>query len=457
MLLVLLAAKAAVLLLDADLRLFMGDSASYLHAALHRWHPPDRSLVYPWLVAASAVATGSALGLVLLQSLLGVAGCLLVAGMLRMAGISRALAAAAALALALEPSQLFYERMLMAESAGLLSLLVLVAATAAYVADGRWRWLPVLAASGVLAVGFRMSLLPVVLGLAALTPLLRGLYAAGPGVGVRAGLRHAVWPALLVLAWVSAAHGLYRQAYGWVQGAPPGYLVAGGQMRLGLVAPLVRPAHLDGLGLPDDFIAGLAHPLGDHRSREAQIWAQGGAWPRLEEALGPQAAQAAAHEIASRALRDDPLGLVRLGVATVGDYFDDSIAEWRLLDDAGARAPDAGTLETLRSRLGYDASGIASRPGPVRDAFVASRWWLTALLFAQGPLALACLVLGWRSPRARALAWVVGFTGLGLVAGHLLFSHIVSFRYLHPLPALFVLALALCVGARGAPRGVAPR
>ena len=54
------------------------------------------------------------------------------------------------------------------------------------------------------------------------------------------------------------------------------------------------------------------------------------------------------------------------------------------------------------------------------------------------------LALHWRTP-ARAVVAVLCLASLGLVAGHLLFAHIASLRYLHPMP-WFVLANLALVG-----------
>lgn len=91
--------------------------------------------------------------------------------------------------------------------------------------------------------------------------------------------------------------------------------------------------------------------------------------------------------------------------------------------------------------------------------FESSRPWLTAVLFLLAPAALGLLVLRSRDPRPgmAAAALVLGFVGLGLVASQLLFSHIVSFRYLHPMPPILLATTALLVAGgplRRAPRAV---
>lgn len=447
----LLGIKVVFLLLDPNLRLFMGDSASYLHAARGGWNPPDRSITYPELVAWSAIRAQSAFALVVLQSLMGVAGCMLVYWMLRGAARRSARTAGwAAGLIAVEPTQLFYERMLMAESAGLLALLGTVAATVASVRGGRLRWALVVAVLGMLTVSFRMSLLPVVLGLAAITPVLRFWHlrdACGETpVSERlfATLRYGAVLGVAVLG----SHQLYQHAYGARMDVDPTYLAAEGKMRIALVAPLIRPRHFEHAGLPADFAETLPLPLNDHHHREAQIWSQDGLWAHLERRFGEARAERIARELTAAALESDPMGLPRLGGLTLVDYFDDSIAIPRLQDDFGRRPPDDGTLDALAAVLRYQARDLAGAPGLVGHAFLASRWWLTSVLFLLAPVAVACLVLAGNDPRRGAVARVLGFAALGLVASHFLFSHIVSFRYLHPMPVFLIACGALMLGSR---------
>jgi uncharacterized membrane protein len=447
----LLLLKCALLLLDPNLRFFMGDSGSYLHAALTDWIPPDRSFTYPWLVYVSAVLAQSAFALVLLQSLFGVCTALLLFWMLRRgARLPMAWAAAPALLLALEPTQLFYERMLMAESAALLALMGCVASVLAYVRSGRLRWAVLLVLAGLLAVSMRMSALPVVLGMTALAPLLRAhsrhsIEDTGrPFLAVlRLGLH-----LFLVLAMTVAAHAAYKRAYGALTEGKPEYMREQGRMRLGLVAPLVKPEHLKRVGLPVELLDQLGHTLNDHRTRELQIWSNQGLWAKIRDAQPPSGADAVAGKIAVRALQGDPLGLLRMGGANLLDYFDSPTALSRLHNDAGDSSPDPGMIRDLRTHLRYDARDLYAQPGIAAKAFLGSRWWLTSVFLVLAPLALM-VMWRYRQPgQARSAAWVIGFAGLGLFASHLLFSHIVSFRYLHPMPPFALASLALLFAPR---------
>lgn len=445
----LLLLKCLLLIADPHLRVFLGDSASYLHAAATGWIPPDRSFTYPGLVAATAVATRSAFSLILLQTLFGVASCLLMFWMLRrVAGLGFRAAAWPAVLLAVEPSQLFYERMLMAEAAGGLAMLALVASVVAYVHSGRLRWVPVVVLTGIAAVSMRMSLLPVVLGITALAPLLRAVVHVRDqdrGRPLVAGLRLAAHVVLILLATVLVHIG-YMQLHARMTDGPADYMRAQGQMRLGLVAPLVQPEHLEQVGLSPALIDELKVPLQDHRAREAHIWVEGGLWQViLLRAENEGEAQRTALALSTLALESDPLGLLRLGLANFRDYFSAEVAQHRMNDDLGLRPLDEGVIEGLARLLAHDIAAVQERRSPVFVWFESSRWWLTIVLFALAPVALCLLVLRARDlrPGMAATALVLGFVGLGLVASQLLFSHIVSFRYLHPMPPILLATVGL--------------
>lgn len=432
--------KLLLLMLDPNLRFFMGDSGSYLHAALTDWVPPDRSFTYPWLVRLALFAK-SASSLVMLQTLLGVAGCLMLFHLLRR-GLAMPLswAAAGALLLAIEPAQLFYERMMMAESAGGVLLLGCLMATVGYVRSGHLRWLPLMVLCGLGAVSMRMSLLPVVLGLSACAPLLCAVHnhvrvdRGRPLMALlRAGMHLAV-----VLLLTGFSHAGYKHTYAALTGAPPDYIGAQGQMRLGLVAPLIRPEHLMRAGIDPAVLDEVVPPLHDPRAREAQIWSPQGLFGRMQAHVSVEEAQRAARKISVRALQSDPLGLVRLGALTFADYFDDGVTAARMSSDLGDAEPDPGILAVAQERLRYRADHLFEEPGIAATLFAHSRWWFVLQLFSLPALAVWALWRGWADARRRPALLVVGTLALGLVASQFLFAHIVSFRYLHPLPPLFI-------------------
>ena len=217
------AIKLAGLVLDPSLRFFLGDSGSYLHTAITGWIPPDRSFLYGWLIGATAVPAQSAFALVTLQTLFGLASALLLYAWLAFGlRVRPAWATAAAALFAVEPAQWFYERMMMAESGGLLAFVLFFGALSRYVTSGRWRWIALYAALGVLAVAMRISLLAVVLPLCVLAPAVRALCVREPDRGrpLVAALRFTLH-FVVALACTLYAHGAYKRWYGELAGTRP--------------------------------------------------------------------------------------------------------------------------------------------------------------------------------------------------------------------------------------------
>jgi hypothetical protein len=432
--------KLAGLALDPSLRFFLGDSASYFHTAITGWIPPDRSFLYGRLIGATALPAQSAFALVALQTLFGLGSALLLYAWLAFGlRVRPGWATAAAALLAIEPAQWFYERMMMAEATGLLAFVLFFAALSLYVASGRWRWIALYALLGVLAVALRISLLAVVLPLCALAPLVRALCVREPDRGrpLVAVLRFALH-LLVALACTLYAHNAYKRWYGHLANTRDDYTAHTGMFRLGLVVPLLKPEHFRNTGVSPAVLDEVTIPLSDPRAREAHLWMPGGLFDVLERHTTHP--DDVARKLSIRAARENPLGLAALGVSTTQDYFDTGIRQARLQDDLGTRALEAKMLEELRGHLRYEGVGLE------RADTLAPRWfafgspWLVFCLFALAPLALATLVLGWKLPR-RELRVLLALASLGLVAAQVLFSHIVSFRYLHPFP-WFVLANA---------------
>ena len=426
--------------MDPTVRFFLGDSASYLHSALTGWIPQDRSFVYGLFIGRTAIIAHSLYALVLLQSLFGViVACLLFRLLRDSFAVGRAIACLCALLLALEPGQLFYERMLMAESAGTLAFALMLYAGFTWLRQPRWFWPPVWALAGILAVALRMSLLPFVLGFA-LLPIGVAMLSRPTGLSWWRLAGHA---ALAVLA-SAVLHFGYLQLYGQLTGAPPDYIADSGYFRLGLVAPLVTREQVLRAGLPADLLDRVHVPLADPRKREAQIWLDGGLIAQIRASAGEQGNKAA-RKLASYALRGDLPGFLRLARLTVADYFDAGVVRARMADDLGTRALDQDMLDALHNCCDYDGRGLETRRNPVARYFSASTPWLTFCFMALLPLALLALALSWRSARTATL--LLAASSAGLVLAQALFSHIVSFRYLHPFPFLLLLTSGVLLAA----------
>jgi hypothetical protein len=442
--------KALLLVLDPTMRLFMGDSATYFVSAVEHSTPPDRSFTYPMLIRLTAVVTGSITTLLLMQSLFGALTAAIVAGLLRFGwGVRPSIALLAAVVVTLDPSQLFYERMIMTESASSLALWATVAMAVLHFRSGSFVALAACIVCGVGLSSLRVGLVPVAFGLPVLASILR--MPAAKNQLMR-------WIGALVLAMLATAacHQLYKGWYAERYGGDPAYIHDAGLFRLGLVAPLVKPAYFEGTGVDPAFLDKVRVALKDPLNREAQIWNPGGLIPLLREQAGDRANTVAA-TVAARAMSDQPVAMLRMGLLTQGGFFDHNVSEARLLSDMGEQeAPDARTLAMMRSVLHYDAAGINHMRSFVLGYYAATSPWLVLCLLLLAPLSL---VVAWRSRhRHGRLSLFLAIIGLGFVIGQVLCSHIISFRYLHPLSTLTIFSLAILLDSLRLPwTGSVPR
>ena len=448
---VLIAVKAVLLWADPVVRLYLGDSAAYLWGAMDDGRlPDDRSFTYSWLIRLVVAPADGLVTLLRWQAAAGIATALfLFVALQRYLRVSPALAAGAAVLLAIEPAQLFYERMVLAEAIGLLLFAAFYVAAAAYLASGRGWWLPVVALLGLLATSLRLNYLPVVIVISLALPLIRST------VAWPATRRTLVQHTALAVCAVTLLHVGYRSWVAMIFLSPPGYLARAGFMQLGLVTPLIRPEHFERVGLPRTFEEELDYPLSDPDARMEHMWAPGGLVAELRSRQ--LNVESIARELSRMALRDDPLGLIRLGVGTVGNYFVAERIEHALDNDLGRQQIPYDVLWTLRERWNYDATGLSERVTLVSRYFETATWWLVACLFLLPVLSVWTGVAHWRTPQ-RAQAVLAALFGLGLFLAHLLFVNVAFYRYLHPLP-FFVLLNGLSGWAaqkaaltRGGPR-----
>lgn len=431
--------KLVLLIVDPEIRLFTGDSGTYLAGAITHGLPPDRSFTYPMLIRVITARSDSLFSLLLMQTGLGAA---VAAGVLCIArfglGVRIWLAALAALLVAIEPSQLFYERMIMTETASTFCLVVLLGIALAYLASGGFVWLLACIVAGVLLASLRVGLVPVALSVPTACVLILAVL-RGRGAPALRGWRftgHLF--AAVVMTW--GCHDAYKRLYGHGVRGRPAYIQDAGIFRLGLVVPLLKPEHFAGTGVDPKILDRVKLPLDDPFKREAHIWSPDGLVAALRAEAGPRTREIAG-VLADRAINDDPLGLLRMGLLTFKDYFNAPRRLGRMRSDLGFdELPNAQTLQLLRERFHYDYATVARTDTPMSDYFGASSWWLIACLFLLAPLAIVAFVLERRTHPAASLLFAL--LAPGLVVGQLLCSHIISFRYLHPLPVLFILALA---------------
>jgi hypothetical protein len=434
--------KTVFLVADHTVRLYLGDSAAFLAGAEDtRWLPTDRSFVYALLLRGLVWPTGWLHTLLAWQALAGVVVAWLLAWVLEhRLHQPRVFAVTAAVALALEPAQLYLERMVLAETAGLLAFVLFVAAASSYLVRREVAWLVVTAMLGVASASLRTNYLPVVLVLSCTLPL---LLVASAGHPVR--WRRIAMHVLLACCATAALHTGYRYTVARTFDVAPAYLPRAGFMQLGLVVPLVTPDHFERVGLPRDFETRLDYPIADRRARMAHMWAAGGLTRALRE--DGVDVERVARELSRMAIADNPLGLVHLGVDTVGDYFRAGSIRHGLDNDLGRRRIPSELLRGLNESWHYDATGLPTRVTPVSWYYEhTAPWWLVACLLLLAPLAALHLLAHWHTS-VRIQALLLALVSVGLVLSHVLFVNVAFYRYLQPLP-FFVFAVAVPLLAR---------
>lgn len=433
------AVKLLLLAFDAGPRFFLWDTVTYLQGAVGGPLPRDRSFLYSLLIKAIAVPSHSLFALVLAQTFAGMISALLVYLMLRaIFAVRFELALIGAVAVALEPAQLFYEHMVMAEAFGGTLWLAFVLLALAYLRDGRTFWLPLTAAAGILAVSFRLNGTLVILLVSSLLPLLR---VAFDGEARRAlPVRQLAWQLAIAVACTGVLHVGYRHVVAAVAHTEPGYIGTEGLFRLGFVAPAVQSRDFADTGCSADVLSKLQRPLRDPRTREYQLWGDAGLWAAMRrECPRPEAA---ANLVAARAGARILGRVLPMALATVAQYFDHDEATWRMDSDLGRKGMLPLELIEISGRwFDFDPHAIAYTDTLTSVWFEHARWWLTAC-FLLAPVVAAALL--WRlRRRGDAPARLLVLIMVLLFLSQFLLSPVIAFRYLHPFPPLVILCLVL--------------
>jgi hypothetical protein len=446
-LLAILGVKLLFLLLDPLPRFFLWDSVTFLNGGLFGDLPRDRSILYSLIIGATAVRAHSLEALVIAQTLAGVGSAMLLFFIVRrQLDVRFPIALAAAALFAADPSQLWYERLVMAEAFGSLAWLSFAALALQYCRSGRAALLPLVALAGILAVSFRLNPTLTVVTVGGFLPLWRAAYRQ------RLGDRRALFAHLaLALASTAVLHVGYQQMIGRVLGTPPGYIGVAGLFQMGFVAPLIEPRHFEGTGCPPDILTRFPRPLADPREREGQLWGSDGLWAAMQKYCKDPETDAAT--VAHRASHDHPLRALGMGFATAAQYFDPGESDWRMESDIGHKGSTPWELiEPVREFFFLSPERIAYTDSTVIEYFKHAKIWFTVCFFALPLLAWLALVgTDYRDEDAPARALVT--IALWLFGSQLVFSHVICFRYLHPFMPMVIALLALLLERRrrGAP------
>ena len=452
--------KFLILLVDPNPRFFLWDSVTYLRGAIDGALPRDRSFLYSLLIGAIAVPLHSLHALVVAQTLAGVASAFFVYLIVRVfLRVRFEYALIAALLVAVEPGQLFYERMVMAEAFGSAFWLGFLVLVLAYIRDGRTAWLPVIALAGILSISFRLNGTAVVLLIAPCLPLWRAWFTHSRirTASERSALRSRLALQLAVsVAMTLILHVGYRHIVAEIAHTRPGYIGTEGLFLLGFTAPAVIAADFDGTDCDPTVLRHVQSALDDPRTREGQLWGDGGLWAAMQrdcprpEAAADIVSNRASHRIFGKVL---PMALT-----TTAQYFDDTEATWRMNSDLGRKGVlPLELIEPAKEYFSLDVKPIAFTDTLTSLWFEHARWWFTAC-FLLAPLVAIWFSVRLRggscAPEARLLTLVV----FALFLSQFLLSPIIAFRYLHPFPPLMLVCVATILAgyfSRPKPLGIA--
>lgn len=449
--LLILALKLVLLALDPLPKMFMGDSACYIATAIVGWIPDDRSYFYGYVIWLVSLWTESLTPLLLLQTVISALTALLLAySCWAVIGLSVRSAYVIGFVCALDPFQLVWERYVMTETISLFFYVAGLYFSFLYLRDRRIRHLAIVQGLWLILIGFRMSYLllvqisTILLPIVAFTPLLFARWRNRHGVGnieqgrpMRSALVHLACSISIMLV----LHGTYKQINGLLCGRPPAYLYATGLHLLAFWAPMLVPADATDPRLAKIIEEGNEFGIKDVTLRNCQRFESGHLVTRWQK-LEPDVARAnqIAKETAMRALRRDPLRVIRLTVQTFAQYWNLRDLRYYATQDLGHNDLTDDQILLLAERFHFATDGKVIGAPPT----LLQRYFLLAWPYCYF-LILSPIIGIWTLYRTRQKQMAL------LLLAHLVliltvtftFAVAPSFRYLQPVSIVVLLTIAL--------------
>jgi hypothetical protein len=429
--------KLAFYIADPYPSFHFGDSGAYLATALTKGIPSDRSFTYGFLLRPLVLRSHSFEPVLAVQILAsGVASVLLGTLLLRYFRAKPVLAAIFACLAAIEPIQLMSERFVMTEALATFAFALYVWGALSFVTSRRITALIVVQILGVICVSLRYSFLPLVLLLSVILPLLTGYNRPRPD-----------WrPTLIRLAVaVLASQALlagYRHLYGHLAHTKPAYLSRDGDFLVADMAPLVTAQDFPLAGERNLLFQKIKIPLGDIANRRLHRWVDGGLCQAiLQIAKGDEdLANYLARKTALRAMKRDPLGVLRLGFSTYGDFLRSTSMLWALqLDEGHFVGPTQSDVKTIQNWFGVNALDRKFESITKKWHRSAAPWCSLIVLIPW----FYALEMFWHRLDVSALDWILLLSALCLLGSAIVPVEIANPRYLVPLPWLAVLILGV--------------
>lgn len=446
--------KFFLLALDPLPKIFIGDSACYIATAIVGWIPDDRSYFYGFVIRLVALWTESLTPLLLLQSFISALTALLLAYTCRtLFDLSARGSYIIGLICTLDPFQLVWERYVMTETISLFFYVAGLYYSFRYLKHRRIRHLAIVQGLWVLLIGFRMSYLPVVqvstvlLPIMAFYPVLSASWRSRRGVqgGRFRPIRAALVHLLASIAIMLLLHGVYKQVNGWLCGRAPAYLYATGLHLLAFWAPVLVPADASDQRLARIIEQGDEFDIKELTARNDQRFESGHLVVRWQE-VEPDVSRAnrIAKETALRALRRNPLGVLRLATRTFAQY-------WNLKDlrhyasiDLGHNDLTAEQTAMLAERFHFATDGrIIGSPPTVLQQYFLLAWPYCYFLLLSPILGVSAVCLA----REKQFALLLLVHLVMILTVTFTFAVAPSFRYLQPASVMTLLIIALCLRA----------
>lgn len=442
--LVILCLKFALLGIDPNPKMFMGDSGSYLWTATSGWIPPDRSFLYGFIIRWVSFSTHSLNSLLILQTFLGGSTAILLAFICRQYFLlPTGLSYGAGLVCALDPLQLVWERYLLAETISLFFYAVMLTFAFAYLKRRRLWLLALVQVLALAAISLRISYLLVVQATTVILPIIAfvPLFRVGARTESRAPVAKAlgIHLAFSILVMIGL-HFSYKEVNGLLANRPPAYLYSSGLSILAAWAPALKPSDS-----PDSRLAGIIargdeYHLTDIRLRNSQLYSKGYLVDRWKNAASNLAlADQAAKRTAMRALVLRPFSILSLGYRTFLSYFDLHRTHEQAKSDLGKAAWPAPMSKTLAAhlRLAPPSRGAAKTHSILQRYFLRAQPYYYLVILC--PFICGALLLFVRE----TYVFLLFFHTCIFLATDSLLAVTASVRYLQPLSFLTILIFAL--------------
>ncbi len=395
--------KALLLIADHQPSFFFGDSTSYLATAVSNIIPYDRSFLYGFLLRP-LVGFHSLLLILIAQAALSCVACYIV-GLLLVYYFraSFRLAACCAIACAIEPLQLMSERFIMTETVATFGFAVYFWACCRYLKTGSLVMLASSEIAGVFIVGIRYSFLPVLVVLSLVLPLLSPValdaWRSKP-FHARSFTPLATHLLTAVLLTQALLFG-YRHWYGHLAHEPAEYLSRDGFFLAADMAPIIKPIDFPVADKRAQVFGSLRFQLSDPDTRRVQRWVEGGICQAILHSAdnNEDAANRLAKKTALRAVKRNPLGLLKLGAWTYWEFFRYDQLKWALeLNQGQFVDPVPNDVQFIRNRFGIDTSHRKFNSLTKQWENIAAPWcWFLVIL---PPIYCVYMATQWR----RALA-----------------------------------------------------